>query len=127
MKTRNLHITGIIGLSLIRNQAHLFLNISWYRVASTDNVWPVFAPSNMLGFTLLLLVASPVWCRHIVEDSFQFKHHSNAELLSVLESVHHRCPNITRVYTLNEKSVLGNPLLLIEFSRTPGVHQPCKF
>ncbi|KAL1459326.1 hypothetical protein WDU94_011320 [Cyamophila willieti] len=77
-----------------------------------------------LGLILLLAVCQSVWSRHIVEEGFQFKHHDNAELLQVLESVHHRCPNITRVYTLNERSVLGNPLLLIEFSRNPGVHTP---
>ncbi|KAI5733341.1 hypothetical protein M8J76_010748 [Diaphorina citri] len=79
----------------------------------------------MLSLALLLLAGvSTVPARHIVDEAFQFKHHDNAEVLSILESVHQRCPNITRVYTLNEKSVLGNPLLLIEFAEKPGIHRP---
>ena len=35
-------------------------------------------------------------------------------------------PNITRIYTLSEPSVLGEPLYLIEFSTTPGFHEPLK-
>lgn len=56
-------------------------------------------------------------------EEFQFKHHDNEELATILENVHLRCPNITRVYTLSENSVAGNPLLLIEFSDKPGRHE----
>lgn len=57
---------------------------------------------------------------------FQFKHHTNQELVDVLNDVHQRCPNITRVYTLSETSVRGLPLYLIEFSTNPGFHRKCK-
>lgn len=57
---------------------------------------------------------------------FEFKHHNNEELLKVLEDVNVKCPNITRIYTLSETSVLGVPLYLIEFSTKPGHHELCK-
>lgn len=57
---------------------------------------------------------------------FQFKHHNNDELLQVLQDVNAKCPNITRIYSLSETSVLGVPLYLIEFSTKPGHHEVCK-
>ncbi|XP_063217316.1 carboxypeptidase E-like [Bacillus rossius redtenbacheri] len=60
-----------------------------------------------------------------VPQQFQFQHHDNEQLPQVLEAVHRRCPNITRVYTLG-KSVRGVPLYVIEFSSTPGRHQLLK-
>lgn len=58
--------------------------------------------------------------------AFEFKHHDNDEMVAVLEDVHSRCPNITQLYTLSEKSVLGVPLYVIEFSTYPGHHQLLK-
>lgn len=58
--------------------------------------------------------------------SFEFKHHNNQELYQVLDSVHKKCPNITRIYTLSESSVLGVPLYFIEFSTQVGQHVPRK-
>nr|CAD7456092.1 unnamed protein product [Timema tahoe] len=57
------------------------------------------------------------------DHSFQFKHHDNEELVQVLNDVHRKCPNITRVYTLSERSVRGVPLYVIELSAHPGYHQ----
>ncbi|CAH1381469.1 unnamed protein product [Tenebrio molitor] len=57
---------------------------------------------------------------------FQFKHHNNDELAQVLQDVNNRCPNITRIYTLSETSVLGLPLYFIEFSTKPGHHEIMK-
>jgi hypothetical protein len=59
--------------------------------------------------------------------SLEWKHHDNQELVSILEEVHFKCPNITRVYTLSETSVAGNPLVLIEFTDLPGIHEMRKF
>ncbi|KDR10344.1 carboxypeptidase E-like isoform X2 [Zootermopsis nevadensis] len=53
----------------------------------------------------------------------EFRHHSNEEIPRILASIHERCPNITRIYTLSESSVRGIPLYAIEFSTTPGYHQ----
>lgn len=54
---------------------------------------------------------------------FVYKHHDNEEIYQELQAAHNVCPNITRVYTLTETSVLGVPLYVIEFSTTPGHHQ----
>lgn len=59
-------------------------------------------------------------------QQFQFKHHDNDELLRVLQDVNSKCPNITRIYTLSENSVLGVPLYVIEFSPKPGHHEACE-
>lgn len=60
-------------------------------------------------------------------QQFQYKHHDNDEMLRVLQDVNSKCPNITRIYTLSENSVLGVPLYVIEFSPKPGHHEPCKW
>jgi len=70
-----------------------------------------------LVFNLAVLLPSSL------SSTFQFKHHSNQELADFLEAVHLKCPFITRVYALSETSVLGNPLLFIEFSDKPGIHE----
>ncbi|CAG9818282.1 unnamed protein product [Phaedon cochleariae] len=57
---------------------------------------------------------------------FQFKHHDNEEILQVLQEVNVRCPNVSRIYTLSENSVLGVPLYVIEFSTRPGHHEILK-
>ncbi|XP_077290572.1 carboxypeptidase E-like isoform X2 [Arctopsyche grandis] len=57
-------------------------------------------------------------------SAFVWKHHNNDELLEVLEDVHSRCPNNTRIYTLSETSVRGIPLYVMEFATRPGHHQP---
>ncbi|KAJ8954965.1 hypothetical protein NQ318_000396 [Aromia moschata] len=54
---------------------------------------------------------------------FQFKHHNNDELLHVLQDVNVRCPNVSRIYSLSETSVLGTPLYVLEFSASPGHHE----
>lgn len=54
---------------------------------------------------------------------FEYKHHNNEELLQVLQNVNAECPNITRIYTLSETSVLGVSLYVIEFSTKPGHHE----
>lgn len=77
----------------------------------------------MAGQKLCFLIAISAAVILGVCGEFQFKHHDNQELATILEDVHLRCPNITRVYTLSENSVNGNPLLLIEFTDKPGRHE----
>ncbi|CAG9772666.1 unnamed protein product [Ceutorhynchus assimilis] len=68
-----------------------------------------------------------IFCLFIgVSRSFEFKHHDNQELFHVLRDVNTKCKNITRVYALNEPSVLGVPLYLIEFTTKPGRHEVLK-
>lgn len=59
----------------------------------------------------------------IPAPGLEFRHHNNEEIQHILASIHARCPNITRIYTLSERSVRGLPLYVIEFSTTPGYHQ----
>lgn len=61
-----------------------------------------------------------------VSAEFIWKHHNNEELIQILEEVHEKCPNITRVYSLSEPSVRNVPLYVLEFSDNPGFHQACK-
>lgn len=80
---------------------------SWYAMARIS-----------IAVLFLLIAAS---------SGFEFKHHDNQELLQVLQDVNMRCPNISRIYTLSETSVLDVPLYVIEFSTKPGHHQICKY
>lgn len=79
---------------------------------------------NVFSSTVILWILVPSL---VTASSYQFKHHSNAEILKVLETVHQACPNITRIYTLSETSVKGVPLYMIEFSTHPGQHEQCKW
>lgn len=69
-----------------------------------------------------------LFCSFVVAGSTKFvwKHHDNVEMAYVMEEVHMRCPNITRVYQLSETSVNNVPLYVIEFSDKPGHHQSYK-
>ncbi len=58
--------------------------------------------------------------------SVDFKHHNNTELASVLQHVHNKCPDITRLYTLSETSVNGIPLYGLEITDNPGKHELSK-
>merc|ERR1712110_669250 len=51
------------------------------------------------------------------------KHHNNTEMAEVLQQIHNRCPDITRLYTLSETSVNGVPLYVLEFTDHPGKHE----
>lgn len=74
------------------------------------------------GWEILLMgLVAGVQCFTDTSD-FVFKHHSNEDIPKILEKIHLLCPNITRVYSLSEPSVLGEPLYLIEFSENPGHH-----
>ncbi|KAK6633778.1 hypothetical protein RUM44_004385 [Polyplax serrata] len=78
-----------------------------------------------MGFNwqiLLVSLIAGVQC-YTETSNFVFKHHSNEELANVLKEVHSQCPNVTRLYTLSEPSVLGEPLYVIEFAESPGRHQ----
>ncbi len=71
----------------------------------------------------LALLLAVVLAGGSAADAFGWKHHDNQEMVALLEAVHAKCPNVTRIYTLSETSVLGNPLVVLEFSDQPGVHE----
>lgn len=52
-----------------------------------------------------------------------FKHHSHEEMVEVLKNVTHRCPNITRLFSIG-KSVENRDLYFLEISDNPGKHEP---
>ncbi|XP_061565606.1 carboxypeptidase Z-like isoform X1 [Cololabis saira] len=56
------------------------------------------------------------------ETSIQFKHHSNAQMISILKKTEERCPDIARTYSIG-RSLEGRDLLVIEFSNNPGEHK----
>merc|ERR1712012_178963 len=58
-----------------------------------------------------------------VNANIQFKHHNNTELAAILQQVHNKCPDISRLYTLSEPSVEGVPLYVLEVSDNPGHHE----
>merc|ERR1711997_381112 len=73
----------------------------------------------MLAYLWALLAFVAFSARAEVE----FKHHNNTEMAAVLQQVHNRCPDITRLYTLSEPSVNGIPLYVLEFTDNPGKHE----
>jgi len=58
-----------------------------------------------------------------IQTKVEFKHHNNTEMAAILQKVHNECPDISRLYTLSEQSVLGVPLYVLEFSDHPGHHE----
>lgn len=54
---------------------------------------------------------------------YEYEHHNNLELNVFLQKVSAKCPAISRLYQLSEKSVSGWPLTVIELSSNPGEHQ----
>lgn len=86
--------------------------------------------TNKIATKSIIMALYPFLCLVFcltVSAEFVWKHHNNEELPLVLEEVHQKCPNISRIYALTEPSVCNVPLYVIEFSDTPGFHQPCKF
>merc|ERR1719410_682930 len=70
------------------------------------------------GLTLLLCLSLTA-----IHCNIEFKHHNNTELAAILQKVHNKCPDVTRLYTLSEPSVQGVPLYVLEFSDKPGHHE----
>ncbi|XP_035209611.1 carboxypeptidase E-like [Stegodyphus dumicola] len=79
--------------------------------------------SNML--LLICALAGIVSCQKPLWKE-PLAHINNAELQNYLLKVHQRCPNITRVYELNQRSVKGWPLIVIEITKHPGKHEELK-
>ncbi|CAN7993032.1 unnamed protein product, partial [Ixodes hexagonus] len=56
-------------------------------------------------------------------SKFEFKHHDNRELELELREIVMACPDIANMYELRERSVLGQPLWVIEMTDNPGIHE----
>ncbi|KAG8176985.1 hypothetical protein JTE90_005730, partial [Oedothorax gibbosus] len=78
----------------------------------------------MMLLLLFALIANVSCQKPLWQESLT--HFNNAELQEYLLKVHQQCPDITRVYELNQSSVKGWPLVVIEFTSKPGKHQELK-
>ncbi|KRY01998.1 Carboxypeptidase E [Trichinella pseudospiralis] len=58
-------------------------------------------------------------------SGLRFAYHNSDQLEQVLDNVHSRCPQISRVYSIGE-SVESRPLSVVEFSLHPGKHEPLR-
>merc|ERR1719471_1677774 len=72
----------------------------------------------VVSLTLLLCLSLAA-----IHCNIEFKHHNNTQLAAILQQVHNKCPDVTRLYTLSEPSVQGVPLYVLEFSDKPGHHE----
>ncbi|XP_059098087.1 carboxypeptidase E-like [Tigriopus californicus] len=75
------------------------------------------------NLSLLLQGLSVALVASLTSAAVEFKHHNNTELAEVLQRIHNRCPDITRLYTLSETSVNGIPLYVLEITDNPGKHE----
>uniref|UniRef100_A0A6A7FR08 Carboxypeptidase E-like n=2 Tax=Hirondellea gigas TaxID=1518452 RepID=A0A6A7FR08_9CRUS len=82
----------------------------------------------LLLLLLLVLAAAPTHGApaDTHEKTFELRHHSNLELHLALKAIEERCPAVSRVYALENRSVRGFPLWVLELSDNPGKHQILK-
>lgn len=62
-----------------------------------------------------------------VASTFRFIHHDYDATKAVLENVHARCPDITRIYSPAGHSIEGKDLLVMRMTRNPDVEDPGNF
>ena len=81
--------------------------------------------------TWLILAFLPIiWSVGLGVENWQ-RHHTNDEVKRIMDDVHEKCPEFTRVYSLPDlehsdvpkETVNGSKLWVIQFSKTPGHHQ----
>ena len=68
-------------------------------------------------FCLSAVLSAPV------SEPLSFLHHNNRVMFNFLHGIAAKCPHITRVYTIGY-SVKKQPLMVIEISDNPGIHEP---
>merc|ERR1712223_841918 len=88
-------------------------------LARGQNLGNIWAPGKAI-MAFLWAFGAFLAC---VSAEVEFKHHNNTEMAAVLQQVHNRCPDITRLYTLSEPSVNGIPLYVLEITDNPGKHE----
>merc|ERR1712076_276527 len=88
-------------------------------LARAQNLGNIWAPGKAI-MAFLWAFGAFLAC---VSAEVEFKHHNNTEMAAVLQQVHNRCPDITRLYTLSEPSVNGIPLYVLEITDHPGKHE----
>ena len=76
------------------------------------------------SFKCLLIISFLRFCRTLDNNVlYNDNHHSHDEILTILNEVHVRCPNITYLYDLPLKSVQNRPLRVLVFSDHPKDHE----
>ncbi|XP_013414827.1 carboxypeptidase E [Lingula anatina] len=56
-------------------------------------------------------------------SSVELKHHNYKEMLDYMVKIHKKCPEITRPYVLEGKTVMNRSLAVLEMSDNPGKHE----
>ena len=89
-----------------------------------------------MAFTVQVFCLVSIICGHFCaklaendeasETDFDYIHHDHPATLAIMNNVHKRCPEITRLYNLSEASVQGRALAVIEISENPGKHVASK-
>lgn len=71
-----------------------------------------------------IFLALSIACNRAFElKDFTFGDHDYNSLLNVLNETNKKCPDVSRIYTLDEKTVEGRELVVIEFTaESPGTH-----
>uniref|UniRef100_A0A8W8ITL6 Peptidase M14 domain-containing protein n=1 Tax=Magallana gigas TaxID=29159 RepID=A0A8W8ITL6_MAGGI len=69
-------------------------------------------------------LALSIACNRAFElKDFTFGDHDYNSLLNVLNETNKKCPDVSRIYSLDEKTVEGRDLVVIEFTaEKPGTH-----
>lgn len=69
-------------------------------------------------------LALSIACNRSFElKDFTFGDHDYNSLLNVLNETNKKCPDVSRIYSLDEKTVEGRDLVVIEFTaERPGTH-----
>jgi len=70
---------------------------------------------------IILAVALVAACQ-----AFDFHHHNYEQMLEVMKKTQASCPSITKLYFLPGRTVEQRQLAVIQFSTSPGKHEPGK-
>lgn len=126
------HRAGSFPISGFGDDADSSLNEQSTIIGQSRTFAFVIGIGAMMGhfnILVLLLVCSIITlnqlgqCRQSDDDHYVYKHHNNLELNVLLQKINTKCPSISRLYQLTERSVNGWPLTVIELSTNPGQHQ----
>ena len=120
-------------MNLVVSFSCLFLQVSVFReyrcsggANSTCTMPHPYGPLK-LGVLLVLLLHVTLLPPALSSSSgvgvVHFEHHHNKEMYNVLQNMANNFPDITRLYTIGNSSN-GNPLMVLEISDNPGVHEP---